>query len=184
VGGRVVYARSRRATVALAALALCLGGMLLGLACGSAIGGRPAPGLLLGAAGVVALAAGARQLRHLLRWPASRLGLFRDRVLVSHGPQELQVLWPEIEVVSLAAQAEWGVMEWPAVRLTDRLTLRLRGGGLISFRPAALGLAPILCRDLLLRFRDDPGARERLPAFEAGISGRRPRSGQPALPDM
>jgi hypothetical protein len=180
----VVYARSRRPTVALVAISLCLGGILLGLACGSAIVGRTAPGLLLGTAAVFALAAGVRQLRHLLRWPASRVGFFRDRLLVSHGPQELQVRWPDIEVVSLAAQAEWGVMEWPAVRLTDRLTLRLRGGGVISFRPAALGLAPVTCRDLLLRFRDDPDARARLPVFSAGISKRRPRSGQPILPDI
>lgn len=168
----------------MAAVAFGAGGMGAGLALGLGLGGRLLIAMLVGVVAVVLLGAGTRHFRRLLRWPASRIGFFQDRLLVAHGQHEVHVVWSDLQVATLAAQGEWGVLVWPAMRLTDRLTLRLSGGALVTFRPASLGLEPVACRDLLLRLRDDPVARGRLPLFRAAFSKHRLRSGELIRPDI
>lgn len=168
----------------LAAAAFGLGGMGAGLALGLGLGRQFLAAVVAGMVAAVLLAAGTRQFRRLLRWPVSRIGFFQDRLLIAHGLHEVHILWSDLDVATLAAQAEWGMLVWPAVKLTDRLTLRLAGGALVSFRPASLGLEPVACRDLLLRLRDDRDARARLPMFKTAFSKHRPRSGELIRPDI
>jgi hypothetical protein len=170
--------------VALAAAAFGLGGAGAGLGIGLGLGRQWAGAVLAGLVAAVLLAIGSRWFRRLLRWPSSRIGFFQDRLLIAHGPQEVHVVWSDLELATLAAQAEWGVMVWPAVKLTDRITLRLSGGAIITFRPASLGLEPVACRDLLLRLRDDRAARARLPVFRTAFSKDRLRSGELIRPDI
>jgi hypothetical protein len=117
-------------------------------------------------AGGLAIVTGARQWRRLGRWPASCIGLFRDRLLIVQNGQQVQVRWVDMDVVSLAEPGEWSGLEWPALHLTDRLTIRLRGGGALMFRPAQIGLDPTICRDIILRLRDQPALRTRLPILK------------------
>jgi hypothetical protein len=119
-------------------------------------------------------------------WPSSRLGLFRDRLVLADDGSEIHAPWSDVEGATLADVSEWGVLAWPEVRLTDRLTTRLRGGRAFSFRPVRFGLDPVACRDLMLRLRDEPKLRERLPQFEAGIAfSRHPvRAGELLRPRM
>lgn len=170
--------------IVLAAGALVAGGMLAGFAAGLALAGRIATGVPVAMLAVVAGAVGARQLLRLGRWPASRIGFFRDRLLLVQGHHQVQARWSEIELISLADLSEWGALEWPAVRLTDRLTVRLQGGGSLSFRPASVGLDPIACRDLMLRLRDQPVLRTRLPAFGLAFSKRSPHAGELIHPEL
>ena len=76
-------------------------------------------------------------------------------------------------MVSLSDQSEWGSVSWPEVRLTDRLTIRLRRARPLSFRPNAFGLEPVACRDLILELRDDPDRRLQLPEFDSELDLRR-----------
>lgn len=98
----------------------------------------------------------------LSRWPAGKLALFRDRLLVIQGNREMRALWSQMETITLAAPAAW-----PDVRLTDRLTIHLKNEAPLVFKPATFGLAPAACRDLILRLRDDPKLRQRLPEFDS-----------------
>lgn len=158
--------------------------MAAGLALGIGLGHQLLAAMMVSVVAAVLLGAGTRHFRRLMRWPASRIGFFQDRLVIAHGQHEVHVLWADLEVATLAAQGEWGVMVWPAVKLTDRLTLRLNGGALVMFRPVSLGLEPVACRDLLLRLRDDPAARARLPLFRAAFTKSRPRSGELIRPDI
>lgn len=155
-----------------------------GLALGLGLGRQLLAGLMVALVAAVLLGIGTRHFRRLMRWPASRIGFFQDRLLVAHGLHEVHIVWSDLEVATLAAQGEWGVLTWPAVKLTDRLTLRLSGGALVTFRPASLGLEPVACRDLLLRLRDDGAARARLPVFRTAFAKSRLRSGELIRPDI
>jgi hypothetical protein len=170
--------------IVLATGALVTGGMLVGFACGLLLAGQAPTAVPVAMLAVVAGAIGARQLLRLGRWPASRIGFFRDRMLVVLSQHQVQARWSEIELISLADQSEWGALAWPAVRLTDRLTVRLRGGGSFSFRPASVGLEPIACRDLMLRLRDQPVLRTRLPAFGLAFSKGPPHAGELIRPEL
>lgn len=168
----------------MAAAAFGLGGLGAGLALGLALGGQLLVAMIVGVVAAVLLGVGTRHFRRLMRWPASRIGFFQDRLLIAHGHHEVHIVWSDLQVATLAAQGEWGVLVWPAVKLTDKLTLRLAGGALVTFRPASLGLEPVACRDLLLRLRDDPIARARLPVFRTAFAKSRLRSGELIRPDI
>jgi hypothetical protein len=98
----------------------------------------------------------------LRTWPPARLGFFRDRILVINGRHEMRAVWSAMESVTLAEPASW-----PRVKLTDKLTIRFRNEPPLSFKPVSFGLEPTACRDLILRLRDDPKLRARLPEFDS-----------------
>jgi hypothetical protein len=116
--------------------------------------------LVVGAVGGAAIAAWA--IVRLLSWPPARLCFFRDRLLVIEGRHEMRALWTAIEAVTLSEPHSW-----PDVRLTDRLTIQFKNESPLSFKPAAFGLRPTACRDLIVRLRDDPRLRSRLPEFDS-----------------
>lgn len=112
------------------------------------------------AAGGAALAAWAGL--KLRGWPPARLGLFRDRMLVIQGRHEMRALWAAMGSVTLSEPGSW-----PRVKLTDRLTIQFKNEAPLSFKPAIFGLEPAGCRDLIVRLRDDPKLRGRLPEFDS-----------------
>ena len=171
----MIFARSSRYTYVLGAVSLVLGGALYCAAGWLLWIGRGWTALLPWMLGTVALTVLARMVRRIRRWPLSRLGLFRDRLVLVQGPVELQAAWDMIDTATLARQGEWGAMEWPEVRLSDRLTVRMRPARSFSFRPATFGLEPAACRDLVLRLRDERPLRARLPEFDSALDlSRRP----------
>jgi len=123
-----------------------------------------------GAVAGVALAIGstagavlaARSAFQLLRWPQARLCLFRDRILVINGRHEMRAVWMAMGAVTLSEPDSW-----PRVTVTDRLTIQLRNARPLVVKPAAFGLEPGACRDLIVRLRDDPDLRARLPEFDS-----------------
>lgn len=155
--------RSRRPIVTLGLVGV-VGAVVFGALAGFAFslqgGAQAGIPLALGALGGAALAVWAGL--ELRRWPAGKLALFRDRLVVIHGRHEMRAIWSLMETVTLAAP-----MSWPQVRLTDRLTINLKNEAPLSFKPALFGLAPTSCRDLVLRLRDDPKLRARLPEFDS-----------------
>ena len=116
--------------------------------------------LALGAAGGAVVAA--RSALQLLRWPPARLCFFRDRLLVIEGRREMRAVWTSIGAVTLSEPDSW-----PHVQVTDRLTIQLRNEDPMVLRPAAFGLEPGACRDLIVRLRDEPKIRVRLPEFDS-----------------
>ena len=114
----------------------------------------------VGAAGAWVVAAWAGIQVHA--WPASRLGLFRDRIVVVQRRHEMRALWDNMESVTLSDPGSW-----PKVRVTDRLTIGLRNEPSFDFKPAHFGLEPAACRDAIVRLRDDTGLRARLPEFDS-----------------
>jgi hypothetical protein len=98
----------------------------------------------------------------LLRWPEARLCLFRDRLLVIEGRKEMRAVWTAMGAVTLSQPDSW-----PHVRITDRLTIQLRNEPPLVVRPTAFGLEPLACRDLIVRLRDEPKLRVRLPEFDS-----------------
>jgi len=116
-----------------------------------------------------------RAAARLRRWPVSRLGFFRDRLVVVHRDTELRAGWESMATVTLAESNEWTAATWPEVRLTDRLTIHVRGERPFSLRPKSFGLDPVACRDLILQLRDDGVSRARLPEFDSALDlARRP----------
>ena len=95
-------------------------------------------------------------------WPPARLALFRDRLLIIQGRHEMRAVWGRMEAATLTDPHAW-----PDVRVTDTLTIHQKGEPPLSFKPAAVGLEPVACRDLILRLRDDPKLRARLPEFDS-----------------
>lgn len=161
----MVFARSSRSTVrfALAAAAVAVG---LAAATGALLArGYGLAGLLVGMLTAVAAAVVGRTVVRLRRWPRSRLGFFRDRMVLVQGRTEVQAPWERLDTVTLADQGDWAAARWPEITLTDRLTVRLRPSRRFSFRPATFGVEPAACRDLMLRLRDEPALRDRLPVF-------------------
>lgn len=116
--------------------------------------------LALGSIGGALLAA--RSALQLLSWPPARLCLFRDRLLVIEGRHEMRAVWTAMGAVTLSEPDSW-----PSVRVTDRLTIQLRNEQPLVLKPAAFGLQPSACRDLIVRLRDEPKLRARLPEFDS-----------------
>ncbi|HKV88517.1 MAG TPA: hypothetical protein VJT78_11030 [Candidatus Dormibacteraeota bacterium] len=159
----MIYVRSRRPimTLGLVGLAAAIAfGALAVLAFSLPAGAVAGYPLLAGAGGGTGLAAWAAI--QLQRWPAGKLALFRDRLVVIQGRHEMRAVWSLMETITLAAPAAW-----PDVRLTDRLTINLKKESPLTFKPAVFGLAPTACRDLILRLRDDAKLRSRLPEFDS-----------------
>lgn len=163
----MIFARTNRSTVLLVVAALGVTVALVVAAAVLLVLTDRLGALVVAMLGAVSLAAALRAVRRLRRWPVSRLGLFRDRLVLVQGRCELQAVWDLVEFATLADQGDWSTARWPELRITDRLTVRLAGLRRFSFRPATFGLDPIACRDLILRLRDDPGLRRRLPEFDS-----------------
>jgi hypothetical protein len=161
----VIYVRSRRSIVTLGACGFVCA-VVFGILTIVAIRLPEAEGWVAG----IALGAGAAggsllaiwSATQLQAWPASKLGFFRDRIVVVHGRHEMRALWEVMESITLSEPDSW-----PKVRVTDRLTIRLRNEPPFGFKPAHFGLEPAACRDLILRLRDDAGLRSRLPEFDS-----------------
>lgn len=159
----MIYVRSRRPLVTIGAAAL---------ACTLAFGGLAYAALLMPAGWLAAIALGAGSLASLAvaawaglqvrAWPAGKLAVFRDRLLVVHKRHEMRAPWDLMETITLADDASW-----PSIRLSDRLTIHLRNEPPVRFKPADFGLEAGLCRDLILRLRDDLELRRRLPEFDS-----------------
>lgn len=147
--------------------------------------GEPA-GILLVILALLPLPLAVQQCVRARRLARFRLGLFRDRLILLAGQGERQVEWSEIETATLGDTSEWATLAWPKVRLTGRLTVRRPDGSTLRFRPVELGLAPIACRDLVLRLRDEESSRLRLPVYDPAIPlMRRPaRSGEQLQPQL
>ena len=116
--------------------------------------------LAVGAIGGAAFAG--RTVVQLFSWPPARLCFFRDRLLVIEGRHEMRAVWTAMGAVTLSEPNSW-----PRVRLTDRLTIQLKNEAPLVLKPAAFGLAPAACRDLIVRLRDEPRLRVRLPEFDS-----------------
>lgn len=161
----MIYVRSRNSIVTLGASSL-LCALVFGVLTVVAVRLPEAQGWVAGIAlGVGALGASAVAIWaavQLQAWPASRLGFFRDRIVVVHGRHEMRALWDLMESITLTEPDSW-----PKVRVTDRLTIRVRNEQPFGFKPAHFGLEPAACRDLILRLRDDAGLRSRLPEFDS-----------------
>jgi len=161
----VVFARSNRSTVRFAAAVLAIALALAGVAAVALLRGSAQVAVAASAAAIVAGAVVARTALRLRRWPSSRLGFFRDRLVLVQGRVELQAARERLETVPLADQGDWAAARWPEMTLTDRLTVRMRPARRFSFRPASFGVEPAACRDLMLRLRDEPALRDRLPVL-------------------
>jgi hypothetical protein len=165
----MIFARSNRSIWTLTMAALVAALLLLVGTLTLALSGRVWDAVALGLLAVVAAAVVARLTIRLRRWPAGRLAVFRDRMVLLSGHLELQAAWAEIQTASLADHSELAWASWPEIRLTERLSVRLRSGRSFSFRPKTFGLEPVACRDLFLTLRDDSRARDRLPVFDSAL---------------
>jgi hypothetical protein len=161
----VVFARSSGSTKRFAVAAAAVAVALAAATAAILTRGYGLAGLVLGMLTAVAAAVVGRTLLHLRRWPRSRLGFFRDRLVLVQGRTELQAPWERLDTVTLADQGDWAAARWPEITLTDRLTVRMHPARRFSFRPATFGVEPAACRDLMLRLRDEPALRDRLPVF-------------------
>ena len=159
----MIYARSRRPllTTTAASVTVALGLAIVGWVARGLPGGAIVAGALWACAtGAVAVAAWA--CLNLRAWPPCKLAFFRDRLVVLSGRHEMRAPWDQILAVTLADMAAW-----PAMRLTDSVTVTFRREGPMRFRPADFGLDPAGCRDLVARLRDEPELRQRLPEFDS-----------------
>ena len=116
----------------------------------------------LGGGAVAGMAVTGWAASGLRAWPAGKLGLFRDRLVVIHGRHEMRALWDRMDTITLADEGSW-----PSIKLTDRLTIHLLHEPPIRFKPADFGLEAGSCRDLILRLRDGKELRSRLPEFDS-----------------
>ena len=123
-------------------------------------------GIVLGAGAAGGAAVAAWAVFRLVSWPPARLCFFRDRLLLIQGRHEMRALWNAMEAVTLSEPLS-PHNPWPTVKITDRLTIRFKNEAPLSFKPAAFGLQPVACRDLIVRLRDDPRLRSRLPEFDS-----------------
>lgn len=119
-------------------------------------------GVALAAGAVAGAALSVWAAFRLRAWPPGKLGLFRDRLLVIESKHEMGAIWGRMQSVTLSEPNSW-----PHVRVTDRLTIQLKNEPAVTFKPAFFGLEPAACRDLILRLRDDPKLRARLPEFDS-----------------
>ena len=159
----MIYVRSRRSIVTLAAVGLVCALAFAGLAAAAmALPGGWVAGLPLAAGALGALVFAAWAGWRLRAWPSGKLGFFRDRLVVIQGRHEMRAVWASMETVTLSRPDSW-----PHVKITDRLTINLKHEPALAFKPAHFGLAPAACRDLILRLRDDSRLRARLPEFDS-----------------
>ncbi|HVC99597.1 MAG TPA: hypothetical protein VNG93_00410 [Candidatus Dormibacteraeota bacterium] len=166
----MIFARSRRSSVLLAASGAAVG-VTFGLVAALVWwfeGSGPAA-LALGAGALIGVGLAAWAGWQLRVWPPCRLGFFRDRMVVVQGRVEQHALWDRVETASLAAPTDWSTDRWSEIRISDRLTVHLRRGKPIALRPADFGLEPSGCRDLVLTLRDDRVLRARLPEFDSAL---------------
>ena len=167
----MIYARSRSSLLRLVAIAAALASVF-GSAAVALVFVRVAGNWIALPAGLAAgsLALGGWLWWRSRAWSESKLCLFRDRLLVVQGRRVSPVLWDRIETATLASGA---ALRWVAgageVKLGQVLTLMLPGRGTVALRPREFGLEAGACRDLILRYRDDPAARERLPEFDSAL---------------
>jgi hypothetical protein len=182
----VVFARSRRPTYLLAAIALGVAVALLAAASSLLLLGSGWAAVIAAMLAGVALAVLTRMIRRLRHWPPSRLGLFADRLVLIQGPVEMQAPWELVETATLASSVEGEGSGWSELRLSDRLTVRLAQGRSISLRPVVFGLEPAACRDVVLRLRDDKTLRARLPEFDSMLDlvGRPLQTGELIRPQL
>ena len=161
----MIYVRSRRSIATLGAaslLCVLVFGALTVVAMRLPETEGWVAGLALGAGAVGGSVVAVWAAVQLQAWPKSKLAFFRDRIVVVHGRHEMRALWDVMESITLSEPDSW-----PKVRVTDRLTIRLRNEPQFGFKPAQFGLEPAACRDLILRLRDDAGLRSRLPEFDS-----------------
>ena len=159
----MIYVRSHRSIVSIGVAGVAWAAVfgVLALAASKVPAGEIAAFALgAGAAGGLALAAWSAW--RLVRWPRARLCLFRDRMLVIEGKHEMRAVWTAMEAVTLSEPHSW-----PHVKVTDRLTIQLKNEPALIIKPKTFGLEPAACRDLIVRLRDDPKARARLPEFDS-----------------
>ena len=166
----MIFARSRRSPVLLAASGLSVAA-IFGVASVLAfvLGGTIFAAVVLAAGCAVGLVLASWAGIRLRTWPGCRLGLFRDRLVVIEGRVEQHAIWDRVETASLVVPFEWNGPNWPKIQISDQLTLTLRRGRPVVFRPAVFGLDPAGCRDLVLRLRDDRDLRARLPDFDSAL---------------
>ena len=158
----MIYVRSRRSIVTLGAAGLACA-LVFGALAAVAMVAQVWPAALaltFGALGGAALGAWAGW--GLANWPAGKLGLFRDRLVVIQGRHEMRAVWSVMETVTLSEPEAW-----PHVRLTDRLTISFTNEPPLTFKPAHFGLDPPACRDLMIRLGDDSRLRARLPEIDS-----------------
>jgi hypothetical protein len=162
-GEHLIYVRSHRSIVLVGVAGVAWAAIFGLLALGASRlpeGGIAAVALLAGAVGGAGVSAWAAL--KLVTWPGARLCFFRDRMLVIEGRHEMRAVWTSMGAVTLSEPGAW-----PHVRVTDRLTIQLRNEPALVFKPASFGLEPAACRDLILRLRDEPKLRARLPEFDS-----------------
>lgn len=155
--------RSRRQIVTAAVVAVTCALVFALLAAGALqlpAGAVAAIALGAGAGGALGVAVWAGW--RLRRWPDGKLALFRDRVLVIHDRHEMRALWDLMDTVTLADPAGW-----PDYRITDQITITFRNEPPVRFKPARFGLEATACRDMILRLRDEPNLRQKLPEFDS-----------------
>lgn len=159
----LIYVRSRRPLLTLAGCALACAAVLMLLGALAWKLPATAAALALWAGAAAALTAAGWAAVALKGWPAGKLAFFRDRLVVIEKRRELCALWEQMGAITLADLASW-----PEMRITDWVTVTFRHAGSIRFKPPDFGLDPGGCRDLLVRLRDEPELRERLPEFDSG----------------
>jgi len=159
----LIYVRSHRSIVSIGvagvAWAAVFGILTIGA---SRVPAGEVAAFALGAGAAAGIAVAAWSTWRLVHWPRARLCFFRDRLLVIEGKHEMRAVWTAMEAVTLSEPHAW-----PRVRLTDRLTIQLNNEPALVIKPATFGLEPGACRDLIVRLRDDPKARVRLPEFDS-----------------
>ena len=159
----MIYVRSRRSIVTLGIAGLMWTALFAALAVGAfTLPEGGIAGVALGAGAGVGAGIAGWSAAKLRVWPPGKLGLFQDRMLVIQGKHEMRAVWANMESVTLSEPNAW-----PHVRVTDRLTIQLKNEPPLSFKPALFGLEPAACRDLILRLRDDPKLRAKLPEFDS-----------------
>jgi hypothetical protein len=163
----LVFVRTRRPIILLASATAVVAAALLAATIWLIVHGSLEQASLLSVAAIFAVAFLLRSAFRLWRWPLATIAFFRDALVVRTGKAEVRAPWERVELVTLAEPSEWTAMRWPEVRLTDRLTVRMRGGHSFRLHPRSFGLDPIACRDLVLRLRDEPSARTDLPEFDS-----------------
>src|SRR5260370_35045558 len=94
-------------------------------------------GVALGAGSIGAWAVAIWAGTQLHAWPASRLGLFRDRIVLVQRRHEMRARRNLMKSVTLSDPDSW-----PRVRATNRLTIPLRTEPQFRFRPSRSGLSP------------------------------------------
>jgi hypothetical protein len=162
-GASLIYVRSPRSTVT-----FCIAGVAWAVVFGAlAVGAFNLPegavaGVALGVGALGGVVMAGRAALKLKSWPPARLGFFRDRLLVIQDRHEMRAVWTAMGAVTLSEPGSW-----PQVRLTDRLTIQFKNEAPLSFKPAVFGLEPAACRDLIVKLRDDPKLRVRLPEFDS-----------------